>query len=126
MTDKSLTRRNLLSGSAGLAAGAVLMTGMNASAAGLEESLEKNDPVFARFFKYFDEEEVAQEVEPVLGKTRRHFVSPPNASISSATRRSLTSRGTLFLPRARIHARKRPWPTTVSRCRSSVVRRLAS
>ncbi len=41
MTDKSLTRRNLLSGSAGLAAGAVLMTGMNASAAGLEESLEK-------------------------------------------------------------------------------------
>lgn len=49
MTDKSLTRRNLLSGSAGLAAGAVLMTGMNASAAGLEESLEKTDPVFARF-----------------------------------------------------------------------------
>ena len=50
----------------------------------------------------------------------RHYAAAKRAVTS------LTSRGTLFLPRARIHARKRPWPTTVSRCRSSVVRRLAS
>ena len=36
--------------------------------------LAKTDPEYARFFKYFDEEEVAKTVEPVLGKAHRHFV----------------------------------------------------
>ena len=76
MSDKSLSRRNLLTGSAGLAAGAALMTAMNpaAAAAPAASDLAKTDPEFAKFFKYFDEEEVAKTVEPVLGKTHRHFV----------------------------------------------------
>lgn len=49
-----------------------------------------------------------------------------NERISSATLRSFTRRGTLFLPRARIQPRKCPCPTTVRCCRSSVVHRLAS
>ena len=52
--------------------------------------------------------------------------SARKAARSSATRRSFTSRGTLFLPRARIHARNVPRSATVRRWRSSVVRRLAS
>lgn len=75
MSEKSLSRRNLLSGSAGLAAGVVLMSTMNqAAAAAPANGIEKSFPDFAKFFKYFDEEEVAKTVEPVLGKARRHFV----------------------------------------------------
>ena len=52
------------------------MSALNpAAAAALTVSdLAMTDPEYARFFKYFDEEEVAKTVEPVLGKTRRHFV----------------------------------------------------
>lgn len=76
MSEKSLSRRNLLGGSAGLAAGAVFMSALNpaAAAAPTVSDLAMTDPEYARFFKYFDEEEVAKTVEPVLGKTRRHFV----------------------------------------------------
>ena len=76
MSEKSLSRRNLLGGSAGLAAGAVFMSALNpaAAAAPAVSDLAKTDPEYARFFKYFDEEEVAKTVEPVLGKAHRHFV----------------------------------------------------
>ena len=73
MSEKSLSRRNLLGGSAGLAAGAVFMSALNpaAAAAPAVSDLAKTDPEYARFFKYFDEEEVAKTVEPVLGKAHR-------------------------------------------------------
>ena len=76
MSEKSLSRRNLLGGSAGLAAGAVFMFALNpaAAAAPAVSDLAKTDPEYARFFKYFDEEEVAKTVEPILGKAHRHFV----------------------------------------------------
>ena len=76
MSEKSLSRRNLLGGSAGLAAGAVFMSALNpaAAAAPAVSDLAKTDPEYARFFKHFDEEEVAKTVEPVLGKAHRHFV----------------------------------------------------
>ncbi len=76
MSEKSLSRRNLLGGSAGLAAGAVFMSALNpaAAAAPAVSDLAKTDPEYARFFKYFDEEEVAKTVEPVLGIAHRHFV----------------------------------------------------
>lgn len=76
MSEKSLSRRNLLGGSAGLAAGAVFMSALNpaAAAAPAVSDLAKTDPEYARFFKYFDEEEVAKTVEPILGKAHRHFV----------------------------------------------------
>ena len=76
MSEKSLSRRNLLGGSAGLAAGAVFMSALNpaAAAAPTVSDLAKTDPEYARFFKYFDEDEVAKTVEPVLGKTHRYFV----------------------------------------------------
>lgn len=45
-----------------------------AAAAPAVSDLAKTDPEYARFFKYFDEEEVAKTVEPVLGKTHRYFV----------------------------------------------------
>ena len=45
-----------------------------AAAAPAVSDLAKTDPEYARFFKYFDEEEVAKTVEPVLGKAHRHFV----------------------------------------------------
>lgn len=74
MSEKSLTRRNLLSGSAGLAAGAVLMPTQSAGAEPLAPDHLKAHPEFARFFQFFDEKEVAATVEPVLGVVRRHFV----------------------------------------------------
>ena len=76
MSEKFLSRRNLLGGSAGLAAGAVFMSALNpvAAAAPAVSDFAKTDPEYARFFKYFDEEEVAKTVEPVLGKTHRYFV----------------------------------------------------
>lgn len=45
-----------------------------AAAAPAVSDLAKTDPEYARFFKHFDEEEVAKTVEPVLGKAHRHFV----------------------------------------------------
>ena len=45
-----------------------------AAAAPAVSDLAKTDPEYARFFKYFDEEEVAKTVEPILGKAHRHFV----------------------------------------------------
>ena len=45
-----------------------------AAAAPTVSDLAKTDPEYARFFKYFDEDEVAKTVEPVLGKTHRYFV----------------------------------------------------
>lgn len=77
MSETSFTRRSLLAGTAGIAA-ASLMSSANAAdssaASAAELDFSKTDPEFARFFKYFDEEEVAKTVEPILGKERRHFV----------------------------------------------------
>ena len=52
MSEKSLSRRNLLGGSAGLAAGAVFMSALNpaAAAAPAVSDLAKTDPEYARFF----------------------------------------------------------------------------
>lgn len=74
MSEKSLTRRDLLSGSAGIAAGTVFLPNKNAVAASYKENLSQTDPEFVRFFHFFDEKEVAAVVEPVLGTVRRHFV----------------------------------------------------
>ncbi len=54
MSEKSLSRRNLLGGSAGLAAGAVFMSALNpaAAAAPAVSDLAKTDPEYARFFKH--------------------------------------------------------------------------
>lgn len=53
------------------------MSVMNSAAAAQSAplaDLEVTDPEYAKFFKYFDEEEVAKTVEPVLGSVRRHWV----------------------------------------------------
>lgn len=74
MSEKSFTRRDLLSSSAGFAAGSVFLSSKNAEAASLKTDLSQTDPVFAQFFRFFDEKEVQALVEPVLGTERRHFV----------------------------------------------------
>lgn len=74
MSEKSFTRRDLLSSSAGFAAGSVFLSSKNAEAGSLKTDLSQTDPVFAQFFRFFDEKEVQALVEPVLGTERRHFV----------------------------------------------------